>query len=467
MRVAMTILVLYLLLNVLVLAFFLDKILEKAVPGQDVLYTFSGFVLYYFLLDLIMRFQFQELPTLSIKPYLHLPVRRNQIINYLSFISLGTAFNLIPFLLTGPFLFMVIGERNGASAFWAYLISIAGLTFFNHFFSLWLKRKVNLNVSWMLSFFLVLLLLISFDLYLGLFSISGLSSGIFAIIAARPLSSSIFILLALGMYLINHRYLKNNLYLDEIQSPDATRKSGTDIPFLDRFGIAGDLAANEIKLILRNKRPRSTIMMCLFFMLYGLIFYTKEGFSGYTAIVFCGMFMTGIFIIHYGQFMFSWQSAHFDGLLAGNISARDFFRAKFLLFTLFSSICFILTVPYVYFGWKVLITHFIMYIWNLGVNTLLVLYFANRNYKRIDLSSGSAFNWEGVGSSQWILSIPLLLAPFLIYLPFNYYNYPEAGLGLIAITGLGFIITREFWLNKLVTSFKTKRYIIAEGFRNR
>jgi len=94
------------------------------------------------------------------------------------------------------------------------------------------------------------------------------------------------------------------------------------------------------------------------------------------------------------------------------------------------------------------------------------LYFANRNYKRIDLTKSASFNWEGVGASQWILSIPLLISPFVIFYPLYWLGYPEAGLTILAITGLTFIITRQFWINKLVTIFKEKRYTIAEGFRN-
>lgn len=465
-RIVMGLLIVYLLANILVVSFFLDKILTKTYPGQDTLITFNSFILYYFLMDLLLRFQMQELPTLSAMPYLHLPVKRNQIVNYLSLTSLGTAFNLSPFLLTLPFLIKILLPAQGQTAFWGLLVSIAGLTMFNHFFSLWLKRKVNLNAIWMLAFFGILLLLVSFDYYFKLISISGLSASLFNAVSAHPIYSLVWLMLALSIYLLNYQYLKNNLYLDELHSTDASHKSSTEIPFLNRFGRAGDLAANELKLIIRNKRPRSVIMMSLFFMFYGLIFYSNPEFTGYTAIVFCGMFMTGIFIINYGQFMFSWQSSHFDGILSERIGAEDFFRSKFLLFTLFSSLCFILTIPYVYFGWKVLIVQFIMYIWNLGVNTVLVLYFANRNYRRIDLSKGATFNWEGVGASQWILSIPLLLAPFVIYFPLNLMGYAEAGLGLVGITGLIFIITREFWLKRLVAGFKVKRYAIAEGFRN-
>jgi hypothetical protein len=467
MRVVLFLFVLYLLLNMLVLAFFVDKILEKTFPGQEVLLTFNSLILYYFLLDLLMRFQMQELPTLSVRPYLNLRIRKNRVVNYLSLSSMTTAFNIIPFLLTVPFLINVVLPAHGQGAFAGYLVCIAGLTLFNHFFSLWFKRRVNLNAIWLLGFFILLLALISVEFYAGLISISSVSTPFFTAVITNPLYSVVCLMLAAGMYIINHNFLKKNLYLDELSTSVESYKSGTEIPFLDRFGIVGDLAANELKLIFRNKRSRSVLMMSLFFMLYGLIFYTKPEFTGYTAIVFCGMFMTGIFIIQYGQFMFSWQSAHFDGLLTKRMSITDFFKAKFLLMTLLSSACFILTIPYVYFGWRVLLVHFIMYIWNLGVNTVLVLWFANHNYKRIDLAKGGTFNWEGVGASQWILSIPLLLAPFIVYLPFNYWVTPEIGLALLTIIGALFIVTRDFWLQRLTASFNARRYTIAEGFRNK
>ncbi|HEY1010341.1 MAG: DUF5687 family protein [Daejeonella sp.] len=464
-RATMAVLVFYLLLNVLVVAFFMDKILTKTHPGEDPLQVFNSFILYYFLIDLLTRFQLQELPTLSVRPYLHLPIKKNQIVNYLSITSLFTVFNLTPLLLTIPFLLKILVTQYGWPPFWGYAVCILGFTLFNHFFSLWLKRKVNLNGFWMLGFFAILLVVWLLEFYFKAITLSTVSKDLFNTIADQPLTSAISVFFALAMFVINHNYLKSNLYVEELQSSKTSLKSSTEIPYLDRFGMVGDLAANELKLIWRNKRSKSVITMCAMFMLYGLVFYTKPGF-GYASTIFCGMFMTGIFIINYGQFMFSWQSGHFDGLLASKVNARDFFKSKFLLFSIFSTVCFLLTIPYIYFGWKVIVVHFIMYVWNLGVNTVLILYFANQNYKRIDLTKGSAMNWEGVGASQFILSIPLLIAPYIIYLPFSLLGYPEAGLGLIGVTGLAFILTQDFWLTRLANLFKRKRYIIAEGFRN-
>ncbi len=218
MRIVMGVLIVYLLLNVLVVAFFMDRILMKTFPGQNTLQTFNSFILYYFLMDLIMRFQLQELPTLSVRPYLHLPISKNQIVNYLSITSLGTAFNLTPFLLTIPFLIKVLIPLHGAFVFWGYIFCILGLTMFNHFFSLWLKRKVNLNAFWMLGFFGLLLIVWALEFYFKVISLSTISKDILNGISNQPLISIIPLLLAGAMFLINHRYLKSNLYLEELQS---------------------------------------------------------------------------------------------------------------------------------------------------------------------------------------------------------------------------------------------------------
>ena len=54
MRIVMGILVLYLLLNVLVVAFFIDRILEKTYPNQEIIPSFNSLLMYYFLIDLLI-----------------------------------------------------------------------------------------------------------------------------------------------------------------------------------------------------------------------------------------------------------------------------------------------------------------------------------------------------------------------------------------------------------------------------
>lgn len=466
-KIIMWVLILYLFANMLFVAFFLDNIFEKVYPRQDVVRSFNGFLLYYFLIDLMLRFQLQELPTLSVKPYLHLPIRRSQIVNYLCLVSLWSAFNLSPFILTLPFLIKVVWVSHGTVVFLAYIVTIFGLTMFCHFFSLWLKRKVNLNGWFMLGFLVIMTALSLLDFRWHVISISSFSRKMFEMLLATPALAGVTVLLASIMFTINYLFLKSNLYLDELRADTSGEKNTTEIPFLSKLGAPGELAVTEIKLILRNKRSKSSIVICSLMMFYGLLFYTNPVYEhGYGWKVFAAMFMTGIFIINYGQFMFSWQSSHFDGILVQRISPEDFFRSKFILFNLFSGVAFILTIPYVYFGWHILLIQFSMFLWNMGVNTLVILFFANRNYRKIDLSKGGSFNWEGVGASQWLVSIPLLVLPYTIFVPLNILGYPFVAILLIGFTGLIFIVTRAFWITKLAMYFRRQRYLIAEGFRH-
>jgi hypothetical protein len=467
-KIVMGLLILYLLLCALFVGFFLDKFLTHFFPQQNTLIVFCGILLVYYIFDLISRMQLQELPTLKVQPYLQLPVKRNSLVQYLALTSVISAFNLFPFILFVPFIVKAIGAQYGAGVAWAFVASILGITIFNNYLALYIKRKANLNGWVFLIATGVLALICLGDFLWHLYSIKYISYIFFGHLISYPVLALLPFLLAVGMYYLNFLFLKDNLYLEELSSKKASLKSSTEYPFLNRFGMVGDLVANEIKLIIRNKRSNSAIKMSGIFLFYGLLFYKNPLLmhSDYP-VIFVGMAMTGIFIISYGQFMYSWQAAHFDGLLVSKLNFAEFLKAKYLLFTIISTAAFLLTTPYVYFGWHVLLIHFVMYLWNLGVNTTIILFFANRNYRRIDLSKAAAFNWEGVGTSQWLVSLPLLLTPFVIYLPCKLLGYPNLGLALLAGVGVMLIITRNFWVKKLESDFYKHKYTIAEGFRNK
>lgn len=98
-RVVMGILILYLFLNVLAIGIFLDKMLEAMFPNEDLVKAFCGIILIYFLFDLLTRLQLQELPTLRVQPYLHLPIKRDSLVRYLALTAALSVFNLWPFIL--------------------------------------------------------------------------------------------------------------------------------------------------------------------------------------------------------------------------------------------------------------------------------------------------------------------------------------------------------------------------------
>ncbi len=456
---------LYLLLIAVVAGFSMAPLIHKLFPGKDQVVIFNGFILYYFLVDLAVRIQMQELPTLSIVPYLHLRIRKSQLVSFLNMKSLFSFYNCLPLFIFLPFSISHIWTTSGGIVSGAYVVSILSLVLFNNFLILYVKRRAINNIFYFVTILISVMALAALD-YFKLISISAFSHQVFQLITQLPLLSIVFVLFALLIFVVNSLYLQRNLYTEELSSRSESKVS-TDYAFLNRFGKVGELAALELKLILRHKRSRTTLIMSLLLLAYGFIFYRGPLVANneFGKLMFAAVFMTGIGIINYGQFMFAWQSAHFDGILANKIDFTQFIKAKFLLFTIGSTILTILSSFYVVISYKLLLLHFVAYLYNIGIASVITLYFANFNYKRLDITKSASFNWQGVGATQWILGLPFLLTPLLLYAPFGISNQPYLGLAVVGGLGAISLLMRNFWIGLLVKKFEKQRYQIAEGFR--
>ena len=231
---------------------------------------------------------------------------------------------------------------------------------------------------------------------------------------------------------------------------------------------SGELIGLDIKLILRNKRPRSIGMLTVIFLFYGFLFYKPEFIAGekWGFLLFGAVFITGLFIINYGQFLFAWQSAHFDGLMAGNLAIKTYIKSKFVLFTAVCTVTLLLTSLYGLLSWKILVLQLAAYLYNVGIHTVITVYFATRSYKAIDISRGSAFNYQGMGAEKWIYSIVVFLLPMAIYWPFSFIN---AWAGVIALGVLGLIsfLLQDWWIDILTKEFFKRKYNILTGFREK
>lgn len=385
-QLIMGFIVLYLAAVSIFIGYNMEHIIMELLPGKDVILVFNGMILYYFTIEFLMRLQLQELPAMAVQPYLHLNIPKKKLVSFLNITALFSVFNLLPLLLFFPFAILKINSDFGPFACTMYLLAIISLVVFNNYAALYFKRLTigNLKAGILGSIFLVAVGLLE---YFKIFSIASLSNLVFHTITITPLLALIFPVAAVVMLTINTRFLRSNLYLEELQSAKQ-KKSSTDYPILDRFGEVGVYLALEIKLILRNKRSRSTLTKGLLFIFYGLLFYKQDKLAAdkFWTLIFPAAFMTGNMIMLYGQFMFGWQSAEFDGLLTSKLNMRTFFKAKFLLFTIGSTLLTAAVSLYGLISWKILILQFAVYFYNIGVTSVITLYFATKNYKALDLS---------------------------------------------------------------------------------
>ncbi|UZR96055.1 DUF5687 family protein [Chondrinema litorale] len=456
---------LYMLASFAFLGFFIDKILYKAFPDQDPLLIFNGALIYYFFVELIMRLQLQELPVMTIQPYLHLPINRKKIIHYLLSKNLISFFNFFPLLVTVPFSVKVILPDYGVVGMLFWLLTTIFISISISYLCAYYKRYIIQKPLGILILFGSVLLIGVLDYY-NLLELTQFSEWVFQWAIDGPFVMLAALLFALFLYYINYRFILSNTYMDEIVVSKKQKQTLTNITFLDQFGDIGQFILIELRLILRNKRSKSVVTVSSFFLFYGLIFYTQEIYmEGNYMLIFVGIFITGMFMLNYGQFIPSWEGGFFDGILTRNSDTYRYYLAKYYLLMPTCVIAFILSTPYVYFGSKVLLINFCMLFFNIGINSIVILFMSTYNDRRIDLSKKATLNWEGVGASQFIMLIPALVLPMLLFFPFDYFDIPNIGYAFIGVLGLVNFIFHKFWIKQIAKRFDKQKYKIAAGFR--
>lgn len=450
----------------LALGFSLELIITQGLDQSDSIGFLNGLLLYYFVFEFLMRYFLQNLPVLEIQPYLHLPLKKSRIIHYMLLKSLGHMMNIMVFLLFAPFAFRVIDYNYGSLVAWNWVFFVWLLSMSLHYLIILFKKRLD-NSFWGVLILVLLFSGLGAADYFGWFKLSQISSRLFGFPLQYYFVVLIPALALLFLYSVNFRYFLQSVYPDELTDRGKDVTQARDWAFLRNFGEIGEMINVEIKLILRNKRPRTILFLSAFFLLYGLIFYPEQRYTeempGF--LLFVGIFITGIFMINYGQMLFSWQGGHYDFTLTRPVSLRQYVESKYWLLSTVTIVCFLLSIPYVYFGWKILFVHLSMTLFNLGVNVFVIINIAMWQPKRIDLRKGGAFNYEGVGAAQWIMGIPILAGPYLFYLPFSFSGYPDLGILAVGVIGLVGLALRRSLLNLTVNRLKDKKYIMAAGFR--
>jgi hypothetical protein len=447
------------------LGFFTKEILESAYPDEELLSpVFMSFALYYFLSDLVVRFMLQDLKVLSIQHYLILPIRKNKLVHFLLQSSLFNFFNLLALLLIVPFGIRVVFAEYGSIGFSFWLISILALISFNHFLAIYLKRILAVDFRIFIAAALIISSLFILT-YLELIDLEGISQTLLSPLAASNWAWLIPIGLLVGVYQLNYQFLLKMTYLDRWKTKSDEARTG-NFGFLERRGAIGFLVANELKLIFRHKRTKTAAVFGFILVLYGLIFYPIDTYNqGYGWLLFVGIFVTGAFMINYGQFIVSWESAYFDGILTRAFNVEDYFKAKLFLLIASSVLLYLLSMGYLYFGIKALYINTAAFLYNIGVNSFVLLFASTYNRKPIDLSKGSAFNYQGTSATQFVIIIPLMVVPFVLFQAFNVFNRPIWGLIAIGALGLIGLLFHRYLIKAVVQNFFEKKYRNAEGYR--
>ena len=265
------------------------------------------------------------------------------------------------------------------------------------------------------------------------------------------------------------KYFLARLYLDAGLAKKVSEASGGDLGWLDRFGKQSTFLKNDIRLIMRNKRSKTTVFMSVMFLFYGLLFFTGavEVYDGPFWKMFAAVFVSGGFLFSFGQFVPSWDSAYYPLMMTQNIAYKDYLKSKWLLVVIATFFSAILCIPYIYFGWDILIAVLVGAIFNMGINAHLVLLGGAYIKTPIDLQSGkkafgdkSSFNLKTL-----LVSLPKMLGPMALYAIGHFTVGPTLGYALVAIVGLIGFAFRDKVFDQIIKIYKTEKYKTLAAYK--
>lgn len=463
--VVLGIFALYFILTMLGLAFLLRSIIEETWPGQNYLSVTGGLIGYYFLTDLITRFFLQKYPALAVKPYLALPIKKNGLAHYLLLRSLGSFFNFLPFFFFAPFFLKDILFIYPQFAF-NYALFFVGMILFNNFLSFGITKNLAIKGGWS-GLIIVGIMGLFFMEYQGYFSLFEYFKNVIGNILRNTYLSAVPLFLSGLLYFLLHRFFRQNLYLENVQSNQQLLGANLSIGWFDRFGDAGKLMDLELKLMLRSKRARAYLIFSIVMLLYPLLIIESDGSTGTFMLILCSLFTTGMLAMNHGQLILSWNSLHFDLLMSRGHTIHDIFKAKFYILILGCLLTYVLSLVYVLYSPKLVLYSTAMVFFNMTFSIFGYLFIASYNSLRIDPNSGGAFSFDGFGAAHYLIAIPLLLFPYGLFLIGNHFGGETGGLMLIGGLGLLGVIFHRQLLNGVVNNFKRNRYKISAAFRKK
>jgi len=331
----------------------------------------------------------------------------------------------------------------------------------NHFLILYIKRRSIFNPWWLVAF-------VGVNILLFLLPLRTVSSGGFFYILHHPWLTLAFIFPPALVYLVNRRFLLNNLYFEEISGRDRYKQIA-EYGWLRRWGVAGELVGLEYRLILRNRNPRTYLLFSLAILAYCVAWSWPH--DGHTVSVgmlfFYCIVANGAFLIRYGGEAFAWQSSYFDGLNASNIQTRDYVRSKFYIFTIIATGTWLISLLYGLLDARALPMLTAAWLYNLGCNIPVAAWCATFGYKPMDLGKGIGFNYGGMtAANSWYITL-ISLPPYLIYMAFAWLFQPWAGVAAVGITGGVCLLFRRWFITLVTREFFQRKYLILKGFREK
>ena len=425
----------------------------------------KGLVIF-LIIDFLLRL-LQSTPVQDIRPLLLLPVPRRKVLSCLLIESALEGYNFFFLFLFTPFALLTVTRFYGMAGVLSYSVGIWLLMVFNGYWSMLLRVLKRQRFAWMLLLIPIYggLALLEFlpeqgwvstaTMYLGegyirgnLWAFSGTLAAIF--------------LMGWVNYAVQLRLVRNELSRAE----DTEVKRLREYRFLDRYGRVGEYMQLELKMVFRNKAPRSqfwgfVLIMLMFAAILSFNVYGENSYMNNFACLYCYCVLG---LITLSQVM-AVEGNYIDGLMVHKESLFDLMRAKYYVQCLFLVIPFVFSLAAVIKGTIPLLMSVGYLFFTMGPVFATMMQLAVYNNKTAPLNTGLMGRKQGNSLYQTLLvsicfTVPLLINKLLtVFLP------PEMAYIVMGVMGLCTFAVHKYWIRNIYVRFLRRRYHNMEGFR--
>ena len=437
-------------------------------PSMEPYHIFNKGMVYLLMVDFLTRFTMTKLPVQEIKPFVLLPVGKNRVLRSYLVMNGLSGYNFIWMFMLVPFGFGTLFKYFGFVGVLGFLVGYWLLMLMNNYWYIACRTLMNQHILYIfvpIAVYALLLvgLLVPETNYIGNFCME-LGEGFFqwewqaylGVIAAIAL-----------MFSLCHAIQKRVVY-KELSKTEVVKKlkKVQEYKFLDRFGEVGEYMRLEIKLLTRNKVPRTQFFMGLGIMLFfSIVLAFTDVYDGDFMRYFITVYNFDILGVMVLSQTMSYEGNYLDGLMSRKESILNLLRAKYYVqcamlllplaimtipivkdkLTLLSALsCFFLTSGFTF--------------WVLMQLTVYNKLTINLNTKVTGKNSGGTF-------FQSMIIMAGFFGPIIVIRPLIALFSETTAMLIILTIGLAFTLSHPLWLRNIYKRFMQRRYENMEGFR--
>lgn len=427
---------------------------------------FASMMPFIMILDIVFRFLLQRTPAQLIKPYLLLPLRKYDCIDAFIVSSILSPLNCIWMFLTVPYVIMTTVFSVGFFPALALVIAAQLLFACNsmlfmvthtlgHARFLWYLLPVAIYAAMFIPVFVS-----GFDTFFNIWAWGGE-----AIANGNPIVYLAIIAVMAVLFTLNRKVQYKYTREEMMKEKDLQVRTISSFSFFDRFKQTGEYLKLEMKSMLRNKNPRTSLTTSLIIItVLSLINAFTDAYTDSFSTQFWAVYPFAFVGTNLVTIMCP-EGNYIECLLIHKQNIRSLLEAKYYFYTVMLLVPLLLMLPTVFTGRYPLLLLVSLCLFTAGPMFCMLMQLAVYNKTTSPLNTtltrkgGLHANYIQLILEMVCMFLPVIIIPLLCSLM----GETAAYLTMSAI-GIAFIATHKKWIDNIYRRMMARKHTNLEGF---